>query len=246
MHSYCQSLEDIFALNFVKNVLGKKNGFYIDIGANDGVTGSNSKLLEEHGWQGVLVEPNPNLQAELKANRPLALIKQYAITDQTQIEFNCVQGEGNLHGLSRIDDSQEFADHVEKHGGKIQKHIVMGKKLTDLLIEIDAPKDLDFLSIDVEGHELSVLKTLDFDRFQPKLICLEDNSKGECLENCNYLKDKGYVYICRTGVNDWYTLARYAGHFRFDRLHALFTKFRWRLKTKFYESFGLKKAKPHV
>src|SRR5690606_17058972 len=107
--SYCQFQEDIFAHNFLTNVLKKLTGYFVDVGANDGKTGSNSLYLEENGWSGVLVEPNPNLQTELKMNRPQGLIKQYAITEEAAIEFNCVRGEGNLHGLSRIDSSEEFS-----------------------------------------------------------------------------------------------------------------------------------------
>ncbi len=246
MQSNCQFNEDLFALNFVKNTMQRKLGTFIDIGANDGVTGSNSKLLEDLGWKGLLVEPNPMLQDELKRNRPNGNIKQVAISNDQEVTFNCVEGEGNLHGLSRIDSSEEFISHVQKHGGKVVQHKVQCKTLTQLINESGLDEGIDFLSIDVEGHELTVLETLDFKSHRPKLVCLEDNSKGECLKCHDFMKQNGYVYIARTGVNDWYCLEHLSSHYKLDRMKANFTKLRWRTKTRLKNLLGLEKKKSHI
>tara|TARA_R110000868_G_scaffold75979_7_gene218912 strand:+ start:1138 stop:1878 length:741 start_codon:yes stop_codon:yes gene_type:complete len=246
MQSYCQFNEDLFALNFVKNTMGRDRGTFIDIGANDGITGSNSKLLEDQGWSGILVEPNPLLQAELKKNRPNGNIKQVAISNDKEVTFNCVEGEGNLHGLSRIDSSEEFIGHVKKHGGKVIQHTVECKTLTKLIEESELKTGIDFLSVDVEGHELTVLETLDFKTYRPNLVCLEDNSKGECLKCHDFMKQQGYTYIARTGVNDWYCLDQLASAYKLERAKANFTKLRWRTKTRLKNLLGLQKNKSHI
>ncbi len=226
--------------------MNKKVGTFIDIGANDGLTGSNSKLLEDLGWSGILVEPNPELQEELRKNRPNGKIEQVAISDEKEVVFNCVQGEGNLHGLSRIDSSEDFLTHVKKYAGKIIQHKVECKTLTQLIQDSDLKNGIVFLSVDVEGHELTVLKTLDFEVYKPSLICLEDNSKGECMKCHDFMKQNGYTYIARTGVNDWYCLNSYASNYRLTRLKAKFTKLRWRTKTQLKEILGLKKSQSHI
>jgi len=98
----------------------------------------------------------------------------------------------------------------------------------------------------VEGRELNVLKTLDFSKYTPQLICLEDNSKGLCSKNCDFLKNKGYVYIARTGVNDWYTLEQYQKYYYLERLKACYTKTRWRLKHRLKSLLGLEINKSHI
>lgn len=246
MKSYCQFKEDIFALNFVQNILKKDKGYFVDIGANDGITGSNSMLLEENGWDGILVEPNPNLLQVLKTNRPKSKIYEYVVSDLKKVKFYCVVGEGNLHGLSRMDQNEEFEAHVEQHQGKIEEHEIDCITLDLLFKKAQAPKDLDFLSIDVEGHELTVLNTLNFEQYRPKLICLEDNSKGECFKCHEFLNDKGYVFIARTGVNDWYALPVYQKYFIASSLKARLTKMRWRLKSRLKDLLGLQKAKSHI
>lgn len=246
MKSYCQFFEDQFALNFVNKVLNKSKGFYVDVGANDGITGSNTYLLEESGWDGILIEPNPELKEELSRNRPNTKKEFKAISTLSEVSFNSVEGEGNLHGLSRIDSNSDFIEHVEHHGGKVNQHSIPCRRLDELLAELNAPKDFDFLSIDVEGHELNVLQSMDFEKFKPQLICIEDNSKGECRVIQDFLQRKNYVYIARTGVNDWYTLPQYQKHFTWQRLQALYTKKRWQLKTKFYRLLKIKKNKSHI
>lgn len=246
MKSYCQFKKDVFALNFVNTSLNKKVGTFIDIGANDGLTGSNSKLLEDLGWNGILVEPNPELQDVLRKNRTNGNIKQVAISNEKEVIFNCVEGEGNLHGLSRIDSCDEFLTHVKKHGGNVNQHKVECKTLTQLIKESDLKNGIDFLSVDVEGHELTVLKTLDFKTYKPNLICLEDNSKGECSKCHDFMKKNGYTYIARTGVNDWYCLNSFASDYRLPRLKANLTKLRWRTKTQLSQMLGLKKSKSHI
>ncbi len=221
-------------------------GTYIDIGANDGLTGSNSKLLEELGWTGLLVEPNPSLQNELRKNRPNAIIKQVAISNEKDVTFHCVEGKDNLHGLSRINSSTEFLEHVKIHDGKIKQVKVECRTLTQIIDESDLKDCIDFLSIDVEGHELTVLKTLNFESYKPSLICLEDNTKGECLKCHNYLKKHGYTYIARTGVNDWYCLNSFSSKYSLSRLFANTTKIRWRIKTRLKNLFKLKESKQHI
>lgn len=238
--SYCDDHEDLFIYNAAKRVLKKDSGFYVDIGANDGVTGSTTYYLEQKGWTGVLVEPNPELHKILQEKRPNSRLQKCLISDQNIDTFYIVKGEGNLHGLSRIEKSEKFSEHVAKHAGDIEEVDVKSMTFHDLLKTENAPAFIDFVSLDVEGHELNVLKTFDFNAYEVFLFCIEDNSKGRSRVIEEYLKERGYVLIARTGVNDWYTLQRYAGHFLTTRVKALMKKSRWRLKYRAQQLMGLK------
>lgn len=234
METYCSHNEDRLLFEFFKEIDKESTGYYVDLGANDGITGSNSYLLEQQGWKGILIEPNPALQNILKEKRSGEVIPYLVSNDERELEFHLVDGPSNLHGLSRIDADEHFFKHVEKHGGTVKKVPLSCHPLTKILEENKVAKDFDFLSIDVEGHELNVLQTLDFDKFSPKIIMLEDNSKGANKGPLNYLKEFGYTRVNRTGVNDWYT-RDFKGHFFFRRLKSNFTFIRWDLKRTFYK-----------
>jgi hypothetical protein len=76
------------------------------------------------------------------------------------------------------------------------------RTLDDILAEIGAPKPLDFLSVDVEGHEIEVLSGFDFARWRPRLILLEDHVAD--LSKHRFLRRAGYRLVRRTDSNGWY------------------------------------------
>lgn len=232
--TYCSHNEDREMLELFGNL---EAPFYVDVGANDGITGSNSYLLEQNGWQGILVEPNPVLVEQIKGFRTANVVPCLISNELGEVDFHVVTGPGNLHGLSRIDATDDFFEHVKKHGGEVHCQKVTSKDLTMILRENNVPQNFEFLSIDVEGHELNVLETLDFETFSPQIIMLEDNSKGFDKKPLRFLESKGYSRVHRTGVNDWYT--KDLKHlFAAKRLKAAITFMRWDLKRSLYRLIG--------
>lgn len=135
---------------WVIDQLGDHQGFFVDVGAYDGIEHSNTYALEQRGWTGVCVEPNPVAFEQLRANRS-CLLSGWVMSDHNdRIAFDGVQV-GN--------------------GPEIEC-----RTLTTLLATIGAPDVIDYLSIDTEGHELPVLAGMDFDRWQVRLITIEHNS----------------------------------------------------------------------
>ncbi len=247
MESYCNDKIDIAIFEIFKKKFNISKGYFVDIGANDGITGSNTYLLEQNGWRGLLVEPNENLKAQLEKIRTNKIIYcAIADNDDGHITFNIVEGPENLHGLSRIESSERFLSHIKENGGKVVSKIVPTKKLTTLLNQNSAPAQIDFLSIDVEGHELTVLKTLDFLKFQPLIIICEDNSKGKNREVENYLKAKNYALVKRIGVNEIYTPNKFIYKFSLD-LPAMYIKYwRWHVKRMLLSAIGAQDKNPLV
>lgn len=244
-HSYGDAQVDLYILEIFKKKIPKTNEFFVDVGANDGITGSNSLLLEENGWKGLLVEANAEHKEQLNKIRK-SPVEWCAVSNLDKVIFNSVEGPGNLHGLSRITSDEKFLNHVKAHGGEVKTTEVKAKTLDKIFAENNVPADLAFLSVDVEGHELTVFKTLDFKKYRPKLIVTEDNSKGRDRTVGNFLKSKGYYLIKRVGVNEFYVPDEYLDKFYLSRIRTSFTYRRWQSKYFLKSLLGIKDHNPLV
>jgi FkbM family methyltransferase len=201
--SKSQINQDIFALaesNF------KKNGFFVDIGAADGIELSNSYLLEkEFNWNGILVEPARIWQEDLLSNR------------SAQTDFDCVWKdsgkllsffESEVKVLSTISEfrSHDFNVEGRKHG---KTYSVKSVSLMELLERHNAPREIDYLSIDTEGSEYEILQAFDFDASKISIITCEHNFTGNREKIHNLLSSKGFVQKFKhiSDFDDWYVLA---------------------------------------
>jgi FkbM family methyltransferase len=195
MTSVAQLGQDLEVVAYFK---GKKNGYYVDVGANDGVYFSNTHLLEKtYGWKGICVEPLPDTYARLVKNRPKAQCVCVAAYDQSGLTKKfCV---ANL--LSGI------VDHIDCHmEAKNQPIIeVQTRTLTEILDEYKAPSFIEYLSVDTEGSELEVLKSIDFSRYRFGMIHLEHNfvEPRRTLMR-QYLLSNGYKYFKENKWDDVY------------------------------------------
>lgn len=162
-----------------------KPGFFVEAGANDGVSQSNSLFFEKYyGWTGLLVEPVPTLAKRCRKNRPDCTVVNTALVpfgypDET-IEMHAC----NLMSLVKGAMKSEEADleHIER-GCQVQEIEsqeiqVPAIPLSDLL-DKHGVKEIDLLSLDVEGFELSVLQGLDFSRHRPKWMLIEARFRDE-------------------------------------------------------------------
>lgn len=176
----------------------KKDGFYIDIGANDGKTFNNTFIFENLGWQGICVEPLPDVYRTLKQNRKCDCYN-VAIAEESgeSIEFINAIGVEMLSGLnSQMTDIHK--ERIINEKGKIEKIYIKTLSFNDLLNNYPERRNIDFLSIDVEGAEMSILKTIDFNKFNFGLITVENDRKdgdgGKML--IQFMEEHGYkVYL---------------------------------------------------
>lgn len=174
--------QDIFALLLSG---GKKGGFFVEFGACDGMAASNTVILEKRfGWQGILAEGARFWHEKLEKNRTARIDKRcLSSVTGAQLEFF----QGKLPGLSStIEKSQHLKEVAEKY-------MVETVSLLDLLKDHNAPKFIDFLSIDTEGNEKEILRTFDFDRYRFGFICVEqhepltpENDVSGLLEQAGY------------------------------------------------------------
>ena len=201
--SQAQLRQDIFVLS---ETGFKRDGFFVEFGATDGKTLSNTWLLEKHfGWTGILAEPARVWRDKLAAER------------SAKIEFDCVWARTGEElefvetSWAELSTVAEFSDHDHHaRSRKSGKHYsVKTVSLNDLLERHDAPARMDYLSIDTEGSELDILSALDFDRYRFSIITCEHNFTPNRERIHALLTGKGYVrkFEDVSKFDDWYVLA---------------------------------------
>lgn len=156
-------------------------GFFIEAGANDGVRQSNTYWLERfRGWRGILVEPMPELARECRKNRPTATVVEAALvarakkTDTVEMTFAGLMSTAAGAFATEAETSAHVAAglRVEKLAATYAVK-VPARTLTQVLEAAGARGEIHLLSLDVEGMEEAVLRGLDFERFAPRMICVE-------------------------------------------------------------------------
>jgi FkbM family methyltransferase len=229
-----------YPLNYFLDKLHLKSGKFVDVGANDGKIGSMTYDLENNGWSGILIEPNPTLVEHLKSVRTSPVFPNAISSLEGDLPFYIVDGPDNMHGLSRFNYTKEFEEHVNKSGGSVRKTIVKVKKLSSIMNEAVGLDHVDFLKIDVEGHEYEVLKSFDFEKFHPRLIVTEDNFKDADKKVRHFLSGKGYEVIARDRINYWFAPRAEIKYFLYDYIHSKLRFIRWDLKRVIFRILNLK------
>jgi FkbM family methyltransferase len=176
---------------------GRATGFFVDVGAADPRDGSQSWQLEQAGWSGILVEPRPDFAAKLRQVRRATVF---------EAACSAPQNAGRTMQLHLYGGCSSLNDQLVVAGMKPQGDIsVLVRTLDDILTEAHAPAPVDFVSIDVEGHESEVLAGFDLARWRPPLILIEDHALDLRLHRL--LLSRGYRWVRRTGLNGWYVPA---------------------------------------
>lgn len=192
---YSQVEQDKFINeNFFKN---KKNGIFVDIGAHDGITISNTYFFEkELGWTGVCFEPLPDIYQQLIKNRSCICINACVSEKNEPVDF--VQVEGYSEMLSGMVSTynpkhfQRLQREIEKMGGSYVITQVPSVNINTILEQYNL-KNIDYISIDTEGSEFEILKSIDFDKINIYTLSVENNYKDSSIRK--FMESKGFKYI---------------------------------------------------
>jgi len=181
----------------LEKYLNYKNGFYIEIGANDGIEQSNTLFLEKkYNWNGMLIEPSEKFEKLIKNRK-----NKNFFYNEACCSFSNRNKKIKFLNLNLMTIALNLSQNIN-----IKKHIYAGKKreknnyifykkgipLNDLLILSKAPKIVDFFSLDVEGSELEVLNGIDFNKYKFKFLIVENTNIKKVK---NFLSKKNYYIV---------------------------------------------------
>ncbi|MES2650180.1 MAG: FkbM family methyltransferase [Bacteroidota bacterium] len=199
--SYSRSGEDLILEEIFRTV---GSGFYIDIGAYHPKKYSNTYKFYMNGWTGINIDANDDLIDLFQKHRPKDVNMFTAVSDVEEDKiFYKFKDDSSMNTIST-----DFANEaLDKYGLKIheQKNIKT-KRLDTILTELNIERQIDFISIDVEGHDLEVLKSNDWERFRFKVVLIETdfniydiNTQNN--EVINFLHQNNYTLVAHTFIN---------------------------------------------
>jgi len=195
-----QLRQDLFVLN---EVGFKRGGYFVEFGGTDGIVMSNTLLLErQFGWNGIIAEPARCWHAKLRDNRRCHIETACVWRDSTStLRFT----ETDASELSTITAFNESDFHSAARGAR-RTYDVATISLNDLLAKYDAPREIDYLSIDTEGSEFDILECFDFGRHDFRVITCEHNYSSTREKVHRLLSGHGYErkYAELSKWDDWY------------------------------------------
>ena len=193
--SYAQNFEDIRLWRALQSV---ENGFYLDVGANHPTDDSVTRAFYDRGWRGINIEPVPAYYDALCQQRP------------HDTNLQCVAGENAESltfytiadtGLSTVEAS--VAQQHRDAGIDVRNQTVQSRTLASICEQYAQDHPIHFLKIDVEGHEETVLRGMDFSRWRPWIILIETPwARDQTWEHL--VTDAGYQSILFDGINTYY------------------------------------------
>jgi FkbM family methyltransferase len=195
MITFAQNYEDVLLRRLFPTGSG---GFYIDVGAGDPIRHSVTKHFYDRGWSGVNVEPVASTFATLSDGRPRDVNLNIALSDRG--------GTMTLHeppaslGLATL--SVPFAEGLNEHGYDYIRREVNVSTLAELCEQYAGGRSIDFLKIDVEGHEREVIVGGDWHRWRPRAVVVEATVTPELWEPM--LIEAGYLLVAFDGLNRYY------------------------------------------
>lgn len=200
--SQAQICQDLFALSVLNF---KRNGFFVEFGAAEGLGLSNTWLLEKKfGWRGILCEPVQSFGPKLQANRACSIDTRCVWNRTGEVIAFREASNRVLSTVARYSDGDMHAQ-ARKVGVTYDVRTIT---LNDLLVAHGAPSNPDFLSIDTEGSELEILSVFDFKRWPFKVICCEHAYTAARRPLFELLSSNGYVRVHEdiSQYDDWYVL----------------------------------------
>ena len=185
-------------------------GYFVELGANDGISQSNTKHLEMwRNWSGVLIEPSPlSFQKLLETRRNSNVFVNAACVSFDFAKPSLMLRYANLmttplEGKSDIPGKHDHVDTGRKYlkkDEKVHDFEIEAKTLTSILDEARAPSVIDFMSLDVEGGELEVLCGVDHEKYRFTWILIESRSPETLTE---YMKSFGYELDSKLNSHDY-------------------------------------------
>ncbi len=176
----------------------KRNGFFVDLDAADGVTQSNTNILESMlGWKGICIEPNPVFQQKLSKKR--SCIIDDAVVSDIRESVNFRVDNGQLGGIIADDTDNNMRVRSDQ---LLDATVIVRQSVTlaDILERHSAPEKIDYLSLDVEGSEERVIRSLDFEKYTFRCMTVERPTP----KVNEILFSHGYIFVKNKRFDSFY------------------------------------------
>lgn len=201
---YSQYGQDKFVSHTLLN--GMQHGTFIEIGANDGITYSNTCYMERKlNWNGIAIEPLPKSYEQLKKNRTCTTIQGCVSNQKGQVEFLAIEGYAEM--LSGIIDkydkkhTKRIKKELNKYGGEKEVISVDCYTMNEIAEEHGISR-VDYMSIDTEGGEFEILKSIDFKKLNVQILSVENNYRS--LSLIKFMKELDYELVAIAGKDEIY------------------------------------------
>lgn len=185
---------------------GQQEGFFIEVGAYDGYTNSTSYAFEAVGWRGLLIEPIPRRYELCRARRGASMVVHGAASapgGPATIDFTVVEDD--------VWDLCSYAHDRPQHRPELDRTDFKRTRVTVPLTTIDAQLaamghagPIDFATIDVEGAEFELLQGFDLRKWRPRVVVIEDLTRGKDVRAANHMKGQPYEFVGWLAINRLY------------------------------------------
>lgn len=203
---YSQNGQDLFLDNLFR---GQRDGRFLDIGAYDGATYSNTLFLERfRNWGGVCVEPNHVVFSELQKNRRCKVLNAAIAKEEKESTYFRIYDACEMLGglLEEFDDRhlQRIKKDVIGKSGGYAYETVSCLSFERVTAENFADNHIDYCSMDTEGSELSILQSIDFNKVSVTVFSIENTYEDPAIHEI--LSNNGYDFVTRIGEDDFFVL----------------------------------------
>jgi FkbM family methyltransferase len=185
-----------------EHLLPQNDGFFVEVGADDGVDRSNTLAFEQAGWSGICIEPSPSRFDALLRNRRCECLNVAIASIEERAEFLDIVGYGKgLSGLVCHYDPRHV-ERIERETAAnpltvSRSRVTVPARRLDTILAERGVRTVNYCSIDVEGSELDVLRSIDFDTVSFDVITVEDNYGEPAVRR--YLEERGFRLVTVAG-----------------------------------------------
>ena len=199
-HSFAPSFSSAGEDMILRHLIGpdKRDGFYVDVGAWDPVRLSNTYFFYVQGWRGINIEARPGSRALFEKARPRDINVEVGIsTSAGEMTYYVVGEHSTMNSFSR-----DFLSHIGMLGEVTREIPVQVLPLAQVLERhLPGGQAIDFMNVDVEGHDLEALRSNDWDRFRPRFLVVEEaHAAGGHSPIVSFLESRGYDVCARNVI----------------------------------------------
>jgi FkbM family methyltransferase len=180
-------------VRLVGDYLSEPKGTFVEVGAYQPIELSQTYALEQRGWSGILIEPVPEHAAAIRAVRSSPVFEVACGAPEDHGKQLPIRVSGGLSTMRSHDLTHDLAAREPRNVPVVT---------LDSVLEKAGISSIDFLSIDVEGMEIAVLRGFSIERYRPRLALIEDHCDG--LAKHRYMRSLGYKLVRRSDLNSWY------------------------------------------